>query len=72
LRHWPRPLLERPSSSRQRLLNLYTIRVGYVPSKKYYAPRRTREYARLGLKREKPDLLERAQSEFTREERRLG
>jgi hypothetical protein len=45
LRHWPRPLLERPSSSRLRLLNLYTRRVSYVPSKRYYAPRRARKYA---------------------------
>ena len=63
LRHWPRPLLKQASSSRLRLLNLYTIRVGYVPSKKYYAPRRSRKYARLGLKRERPDLRKRAQGE---------
>ena len=63
LRHRPRPLLERPSSSRLRLLNLYTIRVGYVPSKKHYAPRRARKYAQLGLKRERQDLRKRAQGE---------
>lgn len=63
MRHWPRPLLERPSSSRLRLLNLYTIRVSYVPSKRHYAPRRARKYAHLGLKRERQDLRKCAQGE---------